>query len=207
MNEAQVIALAGLTQAAALVRALATEGRCDPAALEASLASVFRLDADSAAAVYGGLDGIRVGLRALISQIDGAQRDLAITQIVLALLRIERKLARRADLRQHLQDGILSAQRQAEHFGLTHPSVSARLGELYAQTLSTVRPRVVVTGNPLHLRQPAQVERIRAALLAGVRAAVLWRQLGGNHWSLLLRRRQCEMLARGLLSRATLDGG
>ncbi|GAP67000.1 hypothetical protein MBSD_n2316 [Mizugakiibacter sediminis] len=207
MNEAQVIALAGLTQAAALVRTLATEGRCDAGALEASLASVFRLDAESAAAVYGGLDGVRVGLRTLIHQLDGAQRDLAVTQIVLSLLRIERKLARRSDLRRRLQDGILAAQRQAEHFGLAHASVSARLGELYAQTLSTVRPRVVVTGNPLHLRQPAQVERIRATLLAGVRAAVLWRQLGGNHWSLLLRRRQCEMIARGLLSRVTLDGG
>lgn len=207
MNESQVIALAGLTQAAALVRALATEGRCDAAALEASLGSIFRIDAESAAAVYGGLDGVRVGMRALIAQIDGTRRDLAVTQIVLTLLRIERRLARRADLRQRLQDGILSAQRQAEHFGLGHAAVSARLGELYAQTLSTVRPRVVVTGNPLHLQQPAQVERIRAVLLAGVRAAVLWRQLGGNHWGLLFQRRQCAMLARGLLSRATLGGG
>ena len=40
-----------------------------------------------------------------------------------------------------------------------------------------------------------------------VGTAVLWRQLGGSQWHLLLKRKQMVMLARGLLSRARLDGG
>jgi len=39
-----------------------------------------------------------------------------------------------------------------------------------------------------------------------VRAAVLWRQLGGSQWRLLFRRRQYAMLARGLLAQCTLAG-
>jgi high frequency lysogenization protein len=35
---------------------------------------------------------------------------------------------------------------------------------------------------------------------------VLWRQLGGSQLRLLFRRRQYAMLARGLLTRCTLDG-
>jgi high frequency lysogenization protein len=42
-------------------------------------------------------------------------------------------------------------------------------------------------------------------LLAAVRSAVLWRQVGGRQWQLLLHRRQCSMLARGLLTGTTLD--
>jgi high frequency lysogenization protein len=34
---------------------------------------------------------------------------------------------------------------------------------------------------------------------------VLWRQIGGRQWQLLLYRRQCIMLARGLLTGVTLD--
>jgi high frequency lysogenization protein len=49
------------------------------------------------------------------------------------------------------------------------------------------------------------VEKVRANLLAAVRSAVLWRQVGGRQWQLLLHRRQCGMLARGLLTGATLD--
>jgi high frequency lysogenization protein len=63
----------------------------------------------------------------------------------------------------------------------------------------------MVTGNPQWLQQPALVERVRTTLLASVRSAVLWRQVGGRQWQLLLHRRQCSMLARGLLTGTTLD--
>ena len=49
------------------------------------------------------------------------------------------------------------------------------------------------------------MEKVRANLLAAVRSAVLWRQVGGRQWQLLLYRRQCSMLARGLLTGTTLD--
>ena len=64
MREARVIALAGVFQACAVVRSIANEGRSDSAAVESSLASLFRIDSDSAADVFGGLAGVRqvVGL-------------------------------------------------------------------------------------------------------------------------------------------------
>lgn len=65
----------------------------------------------------------------------------------------------------------------------------------------------MVTGNPQQLQQPKVVEKVRASLLAAVRSAVLWRQIGGRQWQLLLYRRQCSMLARGLLTGVTLDNG
>jgi high frequency lysogenization protein len=85
--------------------------------------------------------------------------------------------------------------------------VTGRLAELYVSTLSLLTPRVMVNGNPQQLQQPPVVEKIRANLLAAVRSAVLWRQVGGRPWQLLLYRRQCSMLARGLLTGAMLDNG
>jgi high frequency lysogenization protein len=207
MNEERVLALAGLFQALSLVRSLATEGSCDTNALETSLSSVLRIDAASTAEIFGGNGGVRLGLRALVAQLDDGRPDTALTRMALTVLRLERRLMAHADLLTRLQEGLRSTQRQADHFGITHATVVGRLAELYAGTLSTLRPRVLVTGSPLHLNQPAQVERIRACLLAAVRSAVLWRQLGGRSWRLILHRRQVAMLARGMLARASLDVG
>ena len=63
------------------------------------------------------------------------------------------------------------------------------LGGLYADTVSHLRPRVMVQGNPHYLGQAAMVSEIRAVLLAALRSAVLWRQLGGTFWDFLLRKR------------------
>lgn len=207
MREARVIALAGVFQAAALVRDLATQGRADAVAAESSLASVFRIDSDSATDAFGGMGGVRFGLEILIANLDSAQREVGIAHLAIGILRLERKLARRRAMLGQLRTGIEAIQRQVDHLGVSHATVQSRLAELYADTLSQVTPRIVVHGNPMHLGDPRRVEQIRSLLLAGVRAAVLWRQVGGNQWRLLLRRSEYAMLARGLLARCTLDNG
>ncbi len=207
MTEERVLALAGLVQATTLAQQLANEGRCDENAFETSLGSVFRIDAPSVVGVYGHIGGVRLGLRQLIAQLDDTGRDMGVTRMAITVMRLERSLARQRHLLDDLQKGIVAAQRQVEHFGQNSPQVIKRLAELYASTLSTLKPRVMVTGNPQQLQQPKVVEKVRASLLAAVRSAVLWRQIGGRQWQLLLYRRQCSMLARGLLTGVTLDNG
>ncbi|MHA6203363.1 high frequency lysogenization protein HflD [Dyella soli] len=205
MNEERVLALAGLFQATALAQQLANDGRCDDIAMAASMASVFRIDAPSVVGVYGDVSGVRYGLRQLIALLDENTRDVAITRMAFTVMKLERSLARRPELLDRLQQGIVAAQRQVEHFGPDSPQVISRLAELYASTLSTLKPRVMVTGNPQQLQQPVVVQKVRTNLLAAVRSAVLWRQVGGRQWQLLVYRRQCSMLARGLLTGSTLN--
>ena len=205
MTEERVLALAGLFQACTLAQQLANDGRCDEGAMEASVASVFRIDAPSVAAVYGDTSNVRLGLRTLIAQLDETGRDMAVTRMTVTVMRLERSLAARPELLEKLQQGIVATQRQVEHFGQDSSQVSSRLAELYASTLSILTPRVMVSGNPQQLQIPSVVEKVRANLLAAMRSAVLWRQLGGRQWQLLLYRSQCSMLARGLLTGATLD--
>lgn len=205
MNEERVIALAGLFQACALTQQLASTGRCDESAMETGIASVFRIDAPSVTAVYGSVSGLRVGLRALVNQLDETDQGMLVTKMAITVVRLERNLSAHQDLLDKLQTGIVAAQRQVEHFGQDSAQVTARLAELYTSVLSTLQPRVMVSGNPEQLQQPAVVEKIRSNLLAAVRSAVLWRQIGGRQWQLLVYRRQCIMLARGLLTGVTLD--
>ncbi len=83
--------------------------------------------------------------------------------------------------------------------------LAARLAKLYSDNISPLRPRIIVEGNPNFLQQPTQVNQIRALLLAAIRSAVLWRQLGGSPWRMLFRQREYAMLARGLCAGCTLD--
>ena len=63
------------------------------------------------------------------------------------------------------------------------------MGGLYADTISQLKPRIMVQGNPHYLNQASVVAEIRALLLAAVRSAVLWRQLGGSYWDFLFSRK------------------
>ncbi len=207
MNEDRILALAGVFQGCMLAHQLASRGNCDEAAFEASMNSIFRIDAEDVPSVFGGIAGVRLGLRTLTEQLESRTQELAIARMAVTVLRLERSFSSRGRMAEKLRDGIVQTRRQADHFGVTHATVTARLAELYVGTLSTLRPRVMVSGSPLLLQQQNVVERIRSALLAALRAAVLWRQTGGRQWQLLIHRRQCAMLARGLLTGATLDSG
>ncbi|MBB5208492.1 high frequency lysogenization protein HflD [Chiayiivirga flava] len=201
MNE-RALALAGVMQGLKLAQSFAQTGTADGDTLQASLATLFRIDADSTEAVYGDAQLMVPGLHALIAQLQGGPaRDASCSRMAVTLLHVERKLVGRADLLKTLRDGVGDIERQREHFGIGHPTVVQRLGDLYAQTVSTLSPRVLVQGNPVQLAQPMVVAQIRAALLAAMRSAVLWRQLGGSYWDLLLRRRAILHAARGWLPR------
>ena len=79
-------------------------------------------------------------------------------------------------------------QGQAEHFGETHENVIASLGEAYQETLSTLKTRIIVQGDPSLLQSRMMPERVRAILLAGIRFALLWHQQGGRRWKLIFQR-------------------
>jgi high frequency lysogenization protein len=208
MREGRVIALAGLFQALALVRAVALRGSCDAAAMRTALASVLRIDAETPAAVYGGVANLRLGLTTLIAHLDAERgRDLALTRMAVSVLRLERSLAARPAVRESLRRALAEVAPRLAEVEAGTVDLAPRLARLYCENLSPLKPRVLVEGDPNYLTQSAQVDRIRALLLAAVRSAVLWRQLGGSQWRLLFRHRQYAMLARGLLARCTLDGG
>jgi high frequency lysogenization protein len=87
---------------------------------------------------------------------------------------------------------------QAAHFGVAHDNVLAGLAELYQNSISQLRPRIIVMGEQHYLENPANANKIRVLLLAGIRSAWLWRQCGGSRLGFLLNRRKLREEARRL---------
>jgi len=182
VREERVIALAGMFQAIALVRAIALRGGAETGAVQPSLASIFKIDAESPADVFGGIGNLRLGLETLIDQLDDKKRDLAITRIAVSVMRLQRKLAARSRMLGDLRGAIETLAGQTTGLGVGDALVVTRLAKIYADTISTLQPRILIEGNPQFLRQETQAAQIRALLLAAIRAAVLWHQLGGSQW-------------------------
>ena len=198
----RAIAIAGVLQAVDLVRNIARRGQANADDAATCLASLLQIDATSSAAIYGGVARLRTGLRLLEQQVDHP-RDMELTRYAAALLSLERKLARRPELLAVIRAGIEDVIRNLPHFPVDHGNTIARFADLYLNSLSTLTPRIMVSGEPVHLNNPDNANRIRALLLAGVRAAILWRQSGGSRLTLLLRRNPLLRETQRLL--ASLD--
>jgi high frequency lysogenization protein len=205
MNKAQIrnqaIALAGLFQAVKLVQQLAFGQRRDTTAIQACLTGVFNTDPEAVDQVFGELSNLRLGLETLLAQLgpERAARDMEITRYAITLLYLERKLSRNRDMLEHIRAGIDRAREQVAFFDMTHAAVMGGLADCYRQTVSTLQPRLMISGEPVILENPDNQNLIRALLLAAIRAAVLWRQCGGRRLSLVLRRRALAEAADGLL--------
>ena len=189
-KQEQTLALAGVMQSARLVQQLARDGKISGAAMETSLETLFKIDSNNVIDVFGSVSGVTTGLRTLQKQMSGEsnQQDLEITRYVISLLHLEKKLSRNPDMLNKIATELERIKGQMNYFSLMHENVLASMGALYQETISTLTPRIIVQGEPTYLSQAPNAAKIRALLLAGVRAAVLWRQIGGNRWQLLFGR-------------------
>jgi high frequency lysogenization protein len=90
---------------------------------------------------------------------------------------------------QELGERISHVQRQLAHIDFQNPQIVSSLASIYSDIISPLAPRIQVAGNPDYLSQPATQHKVRALLLAGVRAAVMWRQMGGKRRNILFKRK------------------
>lgn len=196
----RVIALAGVFQSARLTWQLAHQGNANPAAVEASISSLFQVDPPTVAAVFSGIAGVEFGLHSLLNQLDDPQhRSVEITQYAVSLLQLTKKL--RADKERYARLGgeLDDLQSRMDAFNFEPSTRYAQLAEIYAEHISPMGTRIMVKGNPGNLENTANAARIRSVLLAGIRAAHLWYQCGGRRWHLLVYRKRIVATAGQLL--------
>jgi len=190
--ESRSIAFAAMCQAAYLVDKLANKGMCpDAVAFNASLRSIMRTESATPIDIFGGHESLKLGYQTVITQLDNinGSRNLQVTKYVAGLIALERKLSANRGALNILGERINQVNRQLTHFEVDDSSVLSNLDSIYRDVISTLGPKIQVNGNPAYLQQEHTQHKIRALLLAGVRAAVLWRQLGGKRRQLLLSRK------------------
>ncbi len=199
----RTIALIGIYQVAQQVFELATTGKTDELAYHTSINSLFVENPKDTLDVYGGVAlNIQMGVNTLLAQMSSQtaikNRNIEITKYVLNLMILEKKLSELGEPMSKVFRILESAKSNRETFGDYHENVIATIARAYKENISNVNPRIIVNGAHGHLQNPAIANKIRALLLAGIRAAMLWRQVGGSRWGLLWSRKNYLRSAQAL---------
>jgi len=210
----RVLALAAMLQAAHLVQGIARKGMVDSLEMQCAIDSILATPGSSesgsksmhAGHLYPAAHRLRTGLILLQGLLSGEQVGKDVKQAkemmayCAAMMSLEKKLGRDKEMLGRLGDGIARIHKQRDYFGGSmHDNVIAALAGLYGETISTMTPRIMVHGQPDLLSQSSNTNRVRALLFAGIRAAHLWRNHGGSHFQLLLRRKALSREAGKLL--------
>jgi high frequency lysogenization protein len=187
----QVIALAGIFQACQLVETLAKNGSIPSDHFNACIESLFQKNTESTEAVFGSMQHLQLGIESMQELITlqsrGKQSDTL--RYVIGVVHLSKKLRQNKTMLNLIGERLEKASRQAEHFSTSHSNVVANLAQVYQDSISTFRHRIQVNGYANYLQQDSIAERIRCLLFSGIRAAMLWHQLGGRRRHLILNRK------------------
>ena len=192
----QAIALAALFQASELVATLARKGTLDKDFAEPLLDSVLIVSAPATVDIYGGQFECQGNLalgRRIAKQVMGKQRDAVNPDTIryaLSLIHLESKLQKDNTMLSAIGQRLGQLERAMEHYESSmHENLIAGISGMYQDTLSKMPFRIQVHGDSRFLQQPQTAHQVRALLMAGIRAAMLWRQLGGRRWHLIFKRK------------------
>ena len=167
------------------------------------------LDPDSMADIYPNLGSFGLGFKTLQDMFsnDRLRENAELIRYTLGMLVLRNKLINNKQMQEIIRERLSLIEPlnllQSDD-GVTAPELDERsqrertyeqLAKLYQDTISTLPYRIQVQGKADELNNERIANRIRALLLAGIRSAVLWYQLGGRRWRLVLYRKRVQETA------------
>lgn len=195
----QVMALAAMCQVAKYVQKVAQYGQLNEHDLDIMLLSLVQTDPDSPEEVYGSHGNLREGYRLVVQQLEsGSEKDVEMVKYVGGLIQLERALNAKPQNMALLGSRLDDIKRRLNHFDIHDETIIASFADIYAEVVSPLGQRIQVFGKPTLLSHKPVQNKIRALLLAGIRAAVLWRQMGGKRRHFFLAKGKIVTTAKSM---------
>jgi high frequency lysogenization protein len=197
----RTMALAGIFQATELVRQAANHGTWSGYAADTCLDSLLAIEADSVDDIFGSTRRLHLGAETLVSILQGERRHLESLGYAVSIMQLETNFRKQLKMQTQIgtELGTIAAIDDGTEIHEIKDLQAKKIARLYTQTISGLSPRIVINGRPQHLQIDRTVNWIRTLLFAGLRSAVLWRQMGGGRFSLMFGRKKMLEQARTLL--------
>jgi len=203
------LTFAAICQIAQQVQNISRTGKVDEQQLTVLLNSIIETSPVNTLAVYGGnLAHLKAGLTLVVEHLGNhpsthsgknKTKDPELTRYIISLINLERRLMKAPKKLSLLATRIEDTKRQLAHYELISEPLLASFASIYSDIISPLGARIQVAGEPVILKQTANQHKIRALLLAGIRSAVLWRQVGGKRRGILFGRKKLVECAKHLL--------
>ncbi|HGN0867637.1 high frequency lysogenization protein HflD [Providencia sp. PROV188] len=197
------LALAGICQASLMVQKLAHEGTFNEQDGKTMVNSLTNMNPSTTLDVFGNDEAnLKTGLTALLGMLTGGNSGISaeMTRYMLSIMALERRLSKDDNAMNQLGQRIEQFERQASYFEPMSEGVFNALAGIYVDVVSPAGPRIQVTGSPDILKNTVVQAKVRATLLAGIRCAVLWQQVGGSRLQLMFSRSRLSNQAKQILS-------
>lgn len=191
-QRSQTIALSAICQSAQIIQQLAKGQDYDKANFATLISGIMITSPQTVFDVYPEMEDVTNGCDLLIHQLSGqtTTKDVEVTRYIAGIMALSKRLLRSSSALERLSVSLDNIERRLEHFELTSPSVVQNFADTYREVISPLGQKIQVVGNPEILKHPDVQNKVRALLLAGVRAAVLWRQLGGQRRQFIFNRQR-----------------
>ena len=150
--------------------------------------SVLALDRENPQEALGGIGGVYLGL----SELTRSHPDPAAIErlgYTIALIQLQRKLRKDSNMAGQIHSALSTLREDPEFTDSASEQGIAALSEIYVSTLSHISPKIMVRGDQRYLETEQIPVQVRAVLLAGVRAAYLFHELGGRRIQLFIHRK------------------
>ncbi|HJN96501.1 MAG TPA: high frequency lysogenization protein HflD [Gammaproteobacteria bacterium] len=206
--EHQNIALAAVAQCAVLVHSLATSGRAPQSDLIACVNPLLVLNPGSVEEVYPRVADLGLGLRTVqdIFSNNQLRENAEVIRYTLGMLSLRNRLVGNAAMENSVRERLRDIQPVQEVDSAAHDEIDSdelyqqdrifqQLASVYQDTISTLSFRIQVQGKIENLKNEKVANKIRSLLLAGIRSAVLWYQLGGRRWRMVFYRKRIHATA------------
>ncbi len=196
------VALSALFMATEQIDQIAYQGTSNQHDVRTLVQSLFVNEAQDSVSIYGELSQLENGFSKTVSMLDSKSQQadsLEVMRYVISLIHLETQLQKNVSMGEQLIIELDAIKFRHNDKDILDSEILEELGELYQSTISALGPRIMIKGEQKHLEEPATVAKIRSLLLAGIRAAVLWKQSGGNRFTLLLNRKALMNEAEQLL--------
>ena len=196
--EYQNLALAAIAQSATLVNNLAVSGSADPSAIAVCVDPLFDFSPASVESMFPNPIQLSPGLRCLqeIFSSDKELRNPEVIRYLLGILALRQKIMSDRAMQEKLQALLQQVTPLASFDEVDNDGSQQRFFEqvagVYQETISTYPFRINVKGDLQFLRNENVANRVRTLLLAGIRWAVFWYQIGGRRWHLVLYRKKID---------------
>lgn len=128
--------------------------------------------------------------------------DTEIGRYWIGVLALSQKLDKTPQAKAELAQRLQQLERQLALYDndILHEQMISNIASIYSDIISPLGSRIHVLGVHDYLSRPDIQNRVRAALLAGIRAGILWQQVGGSRWQFFFSRKKILNATQSLYS-------
>jgi high frequency lysogenization protein len=187
----QIIALSGIFQSCYLVRNLSRYGLITEQNLKNNIQILFNQNTENIMDLYGSIESLHQGINSIKNLLASEHKEkLSETlRYAIGVMHLAKKLQKDKRMLMMIKKRLEITAKQIEHFSITHPNIIASISKIYQDSFGKFFFRINVNGNFEYLKQDQIVYQIRCLLFSGVRSAMLFHQMGGRRYQLILNKK------------------